>query len=192
MFGANKGESVCSIEEASKLTRARLDEAAKAGLLKVDKTESVLLDIRQTKLTCEEAKTKVLREVEETFTRIVKKLKERKNVVIKQVEEHFGEEMNAIQEQEQKWIEKQELSVELLKFAKSNSEANLVKNGRHIVQAIDCINEPLSFHTSHILNTVDLSFKTTEKKKDLNPDEFLRALEGYGQKGDIVNVNYRC
>ena len=89
-------------------------------------------------------------------------------------------------------IEKQELSVELLKYAKSNNETNLVKHGGHIVQAIECINEPLSFHTAKILNSVDLSFKTVEKKKDLNPDEFLRALENYGQKGDIVNVNYRC
>lgn len=54
-------------------------------------------------MTCEEAKAKVLREIEETFTRLVKKLKERKNIVIKQVEEHFAEEMNTIQEQEQKW-----------------------------------------------------------------------------------------
>lgn len=89
-------------------------------------------------------------------------------------------------------IEKQELSVELLKYAKSNNEVNLVKHGGHIVQAIDCINEPLSFHTAKIFNSIDLSFKTVEKKKDLNPDEFLRALETYGQKGDIVNVNYRC
>jgi len=89
-------------------------------------------------------------------------------------------------------IEKQELSVELLKFAKSNNEANLVKNGRHIIQAIECISEPLNFHVAKILNTVDLNLKTIEKKKDLNPDEFNRILETYGQKGDIVNVNYRC
>ena len=67
-----------------------------------------------------------------------------------------------------------------------------MKNGRHIIQAIECINEPLNFHVAKILNTVDLNLKTIEKKKDLNPDEFNRILETYGQKGDIVNVNYRC
>jgi len=192
MFGPHKGENVCSIEEAGRLTRDKLNDAAKLGLLKVDKTESVLLDIRQTKLTCDETKARVLKEVEETFTSLVKKLKERKNIVLKEVEEHFSEQVSQIQEQEQKWIEKQELSVELLRFAKSNSEANLIKNGKHIVQAIDCISEPIHFHTAKVLNTVDLNFKTIEKKKDLNPEEFLRALDVYGQKGDVVNVNYRC
>jgi len=192
MFGPHKGENVCTIEEAGKIARERLNEAARQGLLKVDKTESVLLDIRQTKLTCEESKVRVMREVEETFTKLIKKLKERKNVILKQVEDHFNEQLDEIQTQEQRWIEKQELSVELLKFAKSNNEANLVKNGRHIIQAIECINEPLNFHVAKILNTVDLNLKTIEKKKDLNPDEFNRILETYGQKGDIVNVNYRC
>jgi len=192
MFGPHKGENVCSLEEASKYTRDKLDEAAKKGLLKVDKTESVLLDIRKTKLTSEEAKAKVLREIEETFTRIVKKLKERKNHVVKQVEDHYNQQMATIQEHEQRWIEKQELSVELLKFAKGNNEGNLVKNGKHIIQGIECISEPLAFHASEVLNTVDLSFKTNEKKKDLNPDEFLRALEVFGQKGEVVKVNYRC
>jgi len=31
MFGPNKGENVCSIEEAGKLTREKLNEAAKSG-----------------------------------------------------------------------------------------------------------------------------------------------------------------
>ena len=82
--------------------------------------------------------------------------------------------------------------MELLKFAKGSNEGNIVKNGRHIIQGIECINEPLSFHTSEVLNSVDLSFKTHEKKKDLNPDEFIRALEIFGHKGEIVKVNYRC
>ena len=103
MFGPNKGDRVCSLEEAAKLTREKLNEAAKLGLLKVDKTESVLLDIRQTKLTCDEAKARVLREVEETFTKLVKKLKERKNTVIKQVEDHYSNQYASIQEQERKW-----------------------------------------------------------------------------------------
>jgi len=192
MFGPHKGEAVCGIEEAGKLARKKLDEAGRLGLLKVDKTETVLLDIRQTKLTCEEAKVKVLREVEETFTNLIKKLKERKTLVVQQVEEHFAFQSTKIQEQEQKWIEKQELSVELLKFAKSNNEAKIVKNGRQIIQGIDCLNEPLAFHTAQVLNSVDLSFKTVEKKKDLHPEEFLRALENYGQKGEILTVNYRC
>jgi len=72
--------------------------------LKVDKTESVLLDIRQTKLTCDEAKAKVMKEIEEAFAKLIKKLKERKNSLQKQVEEHFNEQLDEIQQQEQKWL----------------------------------------------------------------------------------------
>jgi hypothetical protein len=79
-----------------------------------------------------------------------------------------------------------------LKFAKAHNEGNIIKNGKHIIQGLECISEPLSFHTSEVLNTVDLSFKTHEKKKDLNPDEFIRALETFGHKGELVKVNYRC
>ena len=88
-------------------------------------------------------------------------------------------------------IEKQELTVELLKFAKANNEANLIRNGEHVVKGIECISEPLIFHTTRVLNSVDLNFRGNEKKKDLNPDEFLRALENFGQKGEIVQVNFR-
>ena len=31
MFGPHKGENVCTIEEAAKLTREKLDEATKSG-----------------------------------------------------------------------------------------------------------------------------------------------------------------
>ncbi len=71
--------------------------------MKIEKTESVLLDIRQTKLTCEEAKAKVTREVEETFTKLIKKLKERKNAVLKEIEDHFNNQFEEIQQQEKKW-----------------------------------------------------------------------------------------
>jgi len=65
----------------------------------------VLLDIRQTKLTCDEAKAKVMKEIEEAFTKLVKKLKERKNSLLQQVENHFNEQLGEIQQQEQKWFE---------------------------------------------------------------------------------------
>mmetsp|Transcript_492 Transcript_492/g.453 ORF Transcript_492/g.453 Transcript_492/m.453 type:complete len:95 (-) Transcript_492:464-748(-) len=56
VYGPHKGERVISIEEAGKQIRSQLDDANKKGLFKVDTTEKVLLDIRETKLNCEEAK----------------------------------------------------------------------------------------------------------------------------------------
>ena len=64
------------------------------GLFKLDKTESVLLDIRQTKLTCEETKLKVTREVEGVFNDLIKKLKDRKQDVMQEIEKHFNGEID--------------------------------------------------------------------------------------------------
>ena len=56
IFGASKGHMVCEIVDASKMLRNKLDEVARDGLLKFEISENVLLDIRHTKLTCEEKK----------------------------------------------------------------------------------------------------------------------------------------
>lgn len=49
-----------------------MDNAAKQGILKLEKTETILVDIRHTKLTFEESRQKVLKEVENTFSAIFK------------------------------------------------------------------------------------------------------------------------
>ena len=56
IFGASKGHMVCEIVDASKMLRNKLDEVARDGLLKFEISENVLLDMRHTKLTCEEKK----------------------------------------------------------------------------------------------------------------------------------------
>ncbi len=51
MFDAHKGHSVTKIEDGAKEIRSRINLSAKEGLLKFDKTESILLDIRHAKLS---------------------------------------------------------------------------------------------------------------------------------------------
>ena len=72
-------------------------------MFRVDKTESVLLDIRQTKVTCEEGKMRVLKEVDEAFNGVIKKLKIRREQVIKDLGDHYDEQFENISEQENKW-----------------------------------------------------------------------------------------
>jgi hypothetical protein len=54
MFDTHRGHAVSKIEEGAKDLRGRINRAAKEGLLKFEKTESVLLDIRHAKLSLEE------------------------------------------------------------------------------------------------------------------------------------------
>lgn len=51
MFDSHKGHVVCRIEEGSKDLRTKINSAARDGLLKFEKTENVLLDVRHAKLS---------------------------------------------------------------------------------------------------------------------------------------------
>jgi hypothetical protein len=51
MFDGHKGHAVTKIEEGARDIRMRINSSAKEGLLKFDKTESILLDIRHAKLS---------------------------------------------------------------------------------------------------------------------------------------------
>lgn len=63
----------------------------------------MLLDIRHTKLECEEKKAQILREVELTFSNVIKQLKHRKEEVMSELTEHFNQQIEAVYEQELIW-----------------------------------------------------------------------------------------
>lgn len=96
MFGPNQGNKVCRIEEAAKKLRARMSEAKDSSILiyiqrkawsnkfnnfiekdilQYERTENILLDIRHTKIECEEKKALIMKEVELTFSNVIKTLK---------------------------------------------------------------------------------------------------------------------
>ena len=103
MFDSHKGHAVCEIEAAAQEIRKKMDEAAKIGLFKLENTENVLLEIRHTKLTVEEGKQKILLEVEQIFKNVIKQLKVRREEVRKEVEEHFNQEVERLNNFEEKW-----------------------------------------------------------------------------------------
>lgn len=72
-------------------------------MFKVENTENILLDLRHIKLICEETKQKILVEVEQTFNSLIKQLKTRKHEVIKEIDDHFINEIDKLQENEEKW-----------------------------------------------------------------------------------------
>ena len=71
--------------------------------MQYDKTENVLLDIRHTKIECEEKKAQIMKEVEFTFSNVIKLLKQRKEEVINELNEHFNQQIGAVYEEEQHW-----------------------------------------------------------------------------------------
>merc|ERR1712048_933943 len=89
MFGAHKGHSVVSIPEAAKLIRDDIDKAIEEGLFKATRTNDILLDIRHTKLQCEETKDKLTREINSTFASLHQALKIREEELLAELENTF-------------------------------------------------------------------------------------------------------
>lgn len=78
MFDSHKGHVVSKIEEGAKDLRSRINSSAKEGLLKFEKTESILLDIRHAKISLEENAETVIEKSEKYFDELIATLKARK------------------------------------------------------------------------------------------------------------------
>lgn len=96
MFDSHKGHPVCRIEEGAKALRVQISDASKDGVLKFEKTENVLLDIRHAKLTLEENREKLLKQAENNFDEIINTLKTRKAAFLKELTEHFDKQLDQI------------------------------------------------------------------------------------------------
>ena len=103
MFGKAKLQPVISPEEAVKLLRESFDRSIKTGKLKVESTETVLVDIRQALVACDSTKNRILKEVDKVISDLIKALKERKEELLVSIDEYFTKEHNSIAGEEQKW-----------------------------------------------------------------------------------------
>lgn len=61
------------------------------------------------------------------------------------------------------------------------------------MDGIATLNNQLNYHTTELLNSFDLYFRPGGNKgKDIDPKELVKLFENYGQKGEIIKLNYRC
>ncbi|KAL4488941.1 hypothetical protein ABPG72_005728 [Tetrahymena utriculariae] len=190
MFGPNQGNKVCRIEEAAKKLRAKLSEAKDQNILQYERTENILLDIRHTKIECEEKKAQIMKEVELTFSNVIKVLKQRKEDVISELVEHFNQQIEQVYEQESKWVEKQETGAELANLLKEENDLVLIQKSNLILKGIESLKESQQYKQVKILNTLDTNFKAS--KLDSSIKEFLRDLEKFVVKGEVITIQYKC
>ncbi len=71
MFKTHKGHEVIDPQEAVNKTREEFDKNIKSGKLKVANTETILVDIRQSKVQSDQAKNKTLKEAENAFNELI-------------------------------------------------------------------------------------------------------------------------
>ncbi|CAD8107326.1 unnamed protein product [Paramecium primaurelia] len=190
MFGDHKGHLVDQMDKATKDLRTQMDTAAKEGLLKLEKTETVLVDIRHTKLTFEESKQKVLKEVEQTFTKIFQLIKQRKDEVVNLINQHYELQVNNIDTQEQIWMDKQSRAYDVIKLAKSSNDQQLLEKATYILESLDILRQTPTYKNVYIVNSIDTTFNTNNIS--LNLSEFQKGLQNWIKLGESVLIQFKC
>ncbi|CAD8120105.1 unnamed protein product [Paramecium sonneborni] len=190
MFGEHKGHLVDQMDKATKDLRTQMDSAAKEGLLKLEKTETVLVDIRHTKLTFEESKQKVLKEIEQTFATIFKLIKQRKDEVVNLINQHYEIQVNNIDTQEQIWMDKQSRAYDVIKLAKSTNDYQLLEKATYILESLDILRQTPTYKNVFIVNSIDTTFNTNNIS--LNLSEFQKGLQNWIKLGESVLIQFKC
>ena len=138
MFGKAKLQPVIEPQEAVKLLRERFDRSIKTGKLKVESTETVLVDIRQALVACDSTKNRILKEVDKTISELIKALKDRKEELLASIDDYFTKEHAAIAGEEQKWRNRQHVCEELLKLSsRKDSDQEILLRSKYIADGLE-------------------------------------------------------
>jgi B-box zinc finger len=189
MFGSHQGHKVLSPGQAARLIREKIDKANKSGKLGPDYAERFLLDIRDSRIKVQKAKTTVTNQVEETFKSIIRTLKQRRNEIEDLIHQHFNQEFQTIDNDEHTWEEKQLLGKKLLEFSNSPADEALLTSSHIILSAIDVLNEQMQFKSLNLLTSIDFTVKHEEN--DIGFADLMAALEKVGTFGDIKKIQFR-
>lgn len=156
MFSKHKQHAVIDLHDGLKQLRGELYTQLERGKLKVEYTESVLLDIRQAVLTCDQMKNKLVNSINESFTKVMKAFKDRKGMLLAEIDKYFEIEREKIISHEANWKHKQQLTQELLRLNSSErAEAEILQQSKFIVDSIAKINEPIKFQEMKLINSLN-------------------------------------
>jgi hypothetical protein len=143
--------------------RDNINSQMKKGTLRKEYSETHLLEIREYHLRLEKFKNDTVKKIDETFKEIITTLKKRKNELISEVLDKFTNERDIIINDENDWIDKQDISERLLHLMNDPDDKSLLVNSKIIMEGIRRLNEKLEFKEIKVFNDLDTSL-TIEKK----------------------------
>ena len=161
----NKGHEVIELTKAIDKIREDLDTSIVKGNLNTDNTEGVLIDIRQALNNCDQAKNKSLKEAEGAIKDLIKSLYERKDHIIEEINEYFSKQRKEIEEQEQKWREKQSKYKNLLELSSNkDDDQSLLQNSKYVAESMKDLAQPPKFKTFTLISSLDTVMHVQDKK----------------------------
>lgn len=178
MFDLHLKHDIIPLKEGSGYLRESIKDSMKKGLLKKEFSESHLLEIREYSLRLDKYRNETIKKIEDSFNSIISTLKKRKSEIMSEVLEKFATEKDQIQNDEDSWIDKQDMSVKVLELSKDPNDANLLLNAKFIMNSLRLLNEEPKFKEAKIFNVIDTSLKL-DGKVTLSYEEIIHYLKGF-------------
>lgn len=140
------------------------------GLLKKEYSEGNILEIREYSLRLEKYKNETVKKIDDAFKKLINLLKDRKANLSNEILEKFGDEKEKVLFEEERWIEKQDISERLLNLLSDKNPVNLLINSKYVMEGIRTLNEKLEFKEIKVYNDLDtsLNFSKEINKQEVN------------------------
>lgn len=196
MFGKAKLQPVIEPHEAVKLLREGFDRSIKTGKLKVESTETVLVDVRQALVACDQSRNRILKEIDKVITDLIKSLKDRKEELLSQIDSYFTQEREKIASEEGKWRERQRICEELLKLSsRKDSDQEILLRSKFVADGLEQLNERLKFNEVKLINSIDaiLHHKDDQDRDiSISSSELISLFKNYLQVNEFKRIQYKC
>lgn len=130
-----------------------------------------------------------MKKIDETFKKIINLLKQRKANLSDEILEKFGEEKDKILFEEEKWVEKQDISERLIGLLSDKTPENLLLNSKYIMEGIRTLNEKLEFKEIKVYNDLDitLNFSKEANKQEIGVSLSVDDICSYF--AEYININ---
>lgn len=178
LFDLHLKHDIVPLKEGSGYLRESIKESMKKGLLKKEFSESHLLEIREYNLRLDKYRNETIKKIEDCFNSIISTLKKRKSELMSEVLEKFTNEKDKIQNDEDSWIDKQEISYKVLELSKDPNDANILLNAKFIMDSLRLLNQEPQFREAKIFNVIDTSLQL-DNKVTLSYEEIIHYLKGF-------------
>lgn len=200
LFGSHKKHDIVSFKEGVLYLRRKIDKEMGKGVFKKEYTDSKLLVIKEALLLMEKSKSETIKKIEDVFHGITGVLHQRKNEILNEINQKFDEEKDKIDQAEDNWECKQDISEKLRQFDGESNSGFLIINSKFILEGIRKISEPTDFTELNIYNNFDTNLYIDIKKNENDEniiqqydiDHICHAFEGYAQLLDPKYHQYQA
>jgi len=199
MFGNHKKHDVLSLKQGAMYLRKAIDEQIFRGVFKKEFCETKMLKIKENRLLMEKAKAETIQKIEECFRGIIQALIARKNVLIQEILQKFDVEKQKIENADNDWGVKQDISEKLLDFFDEKNDSYILANSKFIMEGLRKLNEPISFNELDVYNNIDNSLiintvnqNGEEENKEFAMEDLLEAFSEYITIGKPNLLQYKA